>query len=403
MNILFVTHAPPDEPRDGARLIVYHLARLLAAEHSLYVCALLPAAERADVVRARLAERFTASALAPMPKRPRTVKWAEQARVQAPLWIRAHDVPAMRMNIASMLASYAIDVAHCDTGLMAQYADTLENIPRIVAPHDALTNALETQAAQAHSAMERMAARMQIRKMRRYESHAYAQFDRTVVVTARERDKLHAFAPHLNVAVIPNGVDADYFAPMPNTQETTDLAFVGVLNSVANSAAATYFATSILPRVWKTLPDATLTIVGREPPAQVRALAKDARIRVTGAVEDVRPYVAGARVVVCPMRASGGIKNKLLEALAMGKAVVATPEAAEGTDARDGQELVLAGEADAFAAACALLLGNPARRAELGTRARAWALKQSWQAVAEQYADLYETVVRERRAVTTPG
>ncbi len=392
MNILFVTHAPPDEPHDGARLIVHHLARQLAPRHTLYLCSLLPPGEDESEVRQRLGQ-FAASALVPLPTRSRPVKWAGQVGARAPLWVRTYDVPALRAALREMLRAQRIDLVHCDTGLMAQYADALAECPRVVAPHDALTGALETQARQALAPVARFAARMQVAAMRRYEREQYARFGRVIVVTERERQLLHSFAPALAVRVIPNGVDLEFYKPCPEVRWTADLGFLGVMDYIPNRAAVLFFTREVLPRIWRALPDATFRIIGKNPTREIRALARDARIQVTGTVADIRPHVAACRVMVCPMQGSGGIKNKLLEGLAMGKAVVATPEAVQGTDARDGVELRMAGTAEDLAVACVQLLREDAARERLERNARAWALGHSWAATAQRYLAVYRELV----------
>src|SRR5581483_5667234 len=319
MNILFVTHAPPLAPLDGASLILHHLARELAAPHTLYLCSLY-AGERPN--ETRLSEYFADVRLAPMPTRSWSVKWAESLNDSTPLWVRAYDVPALRLAVREMLDTYPIDVVHCDTGLMAQYVDVLHHAPHIVAPHDSLTRVLEQNAQIATRPLERMAARLQVDKMRRYEATTYPCFDRVVVVSAREREYLLSLAPALNVSVIPNGVHTDEFAPSAAPVIPYTLGFLGAMDYAPNRDAALDFAREILPRMQREIAEATFTIIGRNPRPDVCALANDPRIRVTGTVDDVRPYVAAQSVMVCPMRASGGIKNKVLEALAMGKPVV---------------------------------------------------------------------------------
>jgi glycosyltransferase involved in cell wall biosynthesis len=150
-----------------------------------------------------------------------------------------------------------------------------------------------------------------------------------------------------------------------------------------------FFVRQVLPRVWKQMPEATFTVIGRNPTRQIRALANDARIVVTGTVEDVRPLLAAQSVIVCPILEAGGIKNKMLETLAMGKAVVATPHAAEGLELEDGVQALLRGDATALADACLCALRDETSRTQLGAAARAWALEHTWRACAETYIRYY--------------
>lgn len=389
MNILFITHAPPGVPLDGARLITHYLARELAAGHRLYLVSLH---DEAELTHPQMREWFAATELIPLRNRPRFQKWATSLIDTMPLWARAYDVPAVHVTVRKMLVQYSIDMVHCDTGLMAQYVTDMGNTRRIVAPHDSLTRALEQQAQYSPDARIRFAAQFQKNKMRRYEADIYARFNRVVVVSNTERAYLRALSNKLEVCVIPNGVSTEDFAPSAEPETPNTLGFVGVMDVVPNQAAVLYFTREIFPRIRRAIPDATFTIIGRNPTPEIRGLA-GAHLRVTGTVDDVRPHIAAQSVIVCPMRAAGGIKNKLLEALAMSKAIVATPEAADGLDVQDGAQLMLADDTQAFAAACVRLLRDGAARAHLGQNARAWALEHTWSKSALAYVQLYREAI----------
>lgn len=392
MNILFVTHAPPFPPDDGARLIVANLARVWkqAGTHTLYVASLCE-----DERAAALTPWFDDVRLAQRQASGRGSKWAQSMGDPAPLWVRAYNSLALRRGIAELIRAHVIDVAHCDTGLMAQYADALAGVPRVAAPHDSLTHALELQARRAPRRLERFAARLQLEKMRRYEAAAYPAFHRVIVVTQREREQIERVAPSAVVRVIPNGIDTDYFAPMDVIERPDSIGLLGVMDYALNAAAALDFARDVLPLLWRERPQVTFTIIGRNPPQAVRALARDPRIRITGTVADVRPFLASQSIMVCPMPEAGGIKNKMLEALAMAKSIVATPQAAEGLAVRDGIEYAAAQTAHELASALLLLLNDAAQRQRLGAAGRAWALNHTWRATADAYLGVYREALCE--------
>ena len=387
MNILFVTHAPPSPPTDGARVIMHNLARVLSARHTLYL------ATFADANDVRAPIPFFAGAQFFLPRvMPRRQKWAYSFADALPLWVRAYASPELRAALSGMVTRAKIDVVHLDTGMMAQYADALA-VPTVLAPHDALSLQLQDRAKHSPHWWARAVMRVQYKKMLAYEKKYYPRATCVCVVTAREQEFLQTLAPRMRVRVIPNGVDTDFFAPQNITPAPHSLGFLGAMDYAPNQTAVMYFAQNILPRIWRAVPDATFTIIGRNPAREIYALAGDARIRVTGTVDDVRPHVAAQSVMVCPILAAGGIKNKLLEALAMGKAVVATRAAAQGASVRAAQELFLAEDENNFAAACVQLLNDAALRECLGQDARAWALTQSWQACAAQYEALYAEAI----------
>ncbi|TAH53256.1 MAG: glycosyltransferase [Chloroflexota bacterium] len=385
MNILFVTPAVPFPTTDGARLVVAQLARELSKRHSLYL-ATFAASEAND---AELARYFAKRCLVPRTVVPKWRKWAASLFDELPLAVRACDSDALRAAIRELVAREKIDLVHLDTGLMAPYIKCVTPLPTLLAPHDCLTHALLQARARAPSALERTAARLQAPKMRRYEASAYARATRIVVVSEREKQLVQELDPTLCARVIANGVDTDYFAPRPELEKEFQIGFHGVMNYVPNQAAALYFARQVMPLVWDKLPQATFTIIGRDPSRAVRALGRDSRIRVTGTVADVRPHLAASSVMVVPMLDAGGIKSKMLEAMAMGKAVVASPEAADGIDARAGEDFVAARDAGEFARVCVNLLGDSTERVRFEKNARAWALQHTWTNTAREYEKLY--------------
>jgi glycosyltransferase involved in cell wall biosynthesis len=263
----------------------------------------------------------------------------------------------------------------------------------VLATLDSLTLVLKQWQTTGPTLRDRAYARYQMQKMRRFEATQYLKGTRVCVVTAQEQRFLQSLAPTLSVSVISNGVDTDYFAPIRDAEKPAHIGFLGVMDYIPNRRAALYFAHEVMPRIWLQVPEAVFTIIGRNPTRDILALTKDPRICVTGTVEDVRPHVAEQQVMVVPMRETGGIKNKLLEAMAMGKALVTTPQGREGTDARHDQELFVASDADALADACVKLIREDSRRAELGVLARSWALAHSWKETAAQYLALYREAI----------
>lgn len=392
MHVLFVTPAPPFPPTDGARLIAANLARVLAREHTLTLACLT----QNEPVTADTARYFAHVQIVPKQPRTGTRKWLASLTDDLPFWVRECDSETMRMTLCELRAQVQFDVVHIDTGMMAQYVPELGRLPIVIAPHDSLSLALRQRNHSAPRWRERLLARLEYPKMKRYEATRYASGAQRIpvcVVTTSEKEYLLNLNSKLDVRVIPNGVDTDFFAPSAANPLPNTLGFGGVMEYPPNRAAALYFAREVMPRVWRDCPDAVFNVIGRDPSYEIRALANNSHIRVTGTVSDMRPHLAAQSVVVCPMQSAGGIKNKVLEALAMGKAVVATPEAIEGIDVRDGQELVVARDADGLAAVCLRLLNDETERRRLGETARAWACSQSWEACAAQYLEVYQEAI----------
>ena len=173
------------------------------------------------------------------------------------------------------------------------------------------------------------------RKLRAREADACREADLTIAVSEDDRRRLEELAPGIRAASIPTGVDTNYFMPDGRPERANRLVFSGSMDWHPNEDAVIYFADAILPRIRAEIPDATLTVVGRNPTARLREVAARAGIDVTGTVDDVRPSIGEAAVYVVPLRAGGGTRLKIFEALAMAKPVVSTTVGAEGLGARE--------------------------------------------------------------------
>ncbi len=385
MNLLFVTPTPPFPPRNGAELMVANLARGLASRHTLTLATLTaPPVVKTPQPYFQKAYFFAQSIA------PRWRKWAYSFFDALPLWARVGASAELRAALPEIAARENIHVAHLDTGIMAQYADALARTPTVLAAHDVLTPQLQARARRASDWRLRRLLRAQTPKMREYETRFYARATRVCVVTERERAALQALDAALSARVIPNGVDTVYFAPQATPVLSDSIGFLGAMDYAPNQAAALYFAKTILPRIAREQPNARFTVIGRNPSAEIRALTRDSRIRVSGTVDDVRPLVAAHSIMVAPMLDAGGMKFKTLEILALAKVLVATPAALEGIAARDGIELLVAQDANEFTKTCVEILRDETRRRALEKNARAWALRHDWTNTVAQYEALYQ-------------
>jgi glycosyltransferase involved in cell wall biosynthesis len=193
------------------------------------------------------------------------------------------------------------------------------------------------------------------------------------------------------VPIVP-GVDTDVLVPLARPAGTHDLVFVGSMHYLPNVDAAVFFVEQVLPRIAREIPDVTFTIVGSRPTMAVRRLTANPRVRVTGAVEDVRPYYAAAAATVIPLRIAGGVRMKILEAMALAMPIVSTTIGAEGLGLQGGRELLLADDAQGLADAAVRILRDPALAGMLSANARAEALRRSWTAVGASLEAVYDSI-----------
>jgi len=220
--------------------------------------------------------------------------------------------------------------------------------------------------------------------------------DRVLTVSETDRDAFASFVEPGKLAVIPTGVDVDYFHPTPVEETANSLVFTGSMDWLPNEDAILYFVDAVLPLIKKQCPEISLEVVGRSPSRKLQALAaREGSLRLTGWVEDIRPFVARGSVCIVPLRIGGGTRLKIFEAMAMSKAVVSTSVGAEGLPVQSGANIIVADTPGDFAQSVVSLLCDPSQRRRLGTSARALVQeKYSWPKVAESFASaLRDTII----------
>jgi glycosyltransferase involved in cell wall biosynthesis len=243
----------------------------------------------------------------------------------------------------------------------------------------------------------------QWQKLRRYEAEILHAADATVAVSEADKQAMQRIAPHAGITVVSNGIDLQEYRPTganPDPGARPKLVFTGKMDYRPNIDAALWFGREVLPLVAAQQPNVLLQLVGMNPHARLDELRSDPHVEITGAVEDTRPYIAGAAVYVIPMRVGGGTRFKALEAMALGKAIVSTSLGVEGIPVASGSELLLADTPPDFAAAVLHLLedqrGGGSLSRGLGALARAFVERQyGWQSIIPQLDIVYQQVLQQ--------
>ena len=231
--------------------------------------------------------------------------------------------------------------------------------------------------------------------VRQYERVIYADFDYHTIISKQDRDRLALPYPR-SVHVIPNGVDVDYFSPM-ETQQKWTVVFVGNMGYAPNVEAAEYLVRKIMPIVWQSMPEATVCLAGARPAPSVKALAGK-RVTVTGWIEDVRPYYAGASVFVAPMQSGMGLQNKILEAMAIGTPCITTPIVNNAIRAEVGKEIMVGANARSISDLILYAAKDAKLRSDLSKAGRNFVEREfSWK---KQNHDLKELLQNEREYFT---
>lgn len=311
-----------------------------------------------------------------------------------PYAIAKYRSAAFRRKLNALLRDTAFDLIVCDFLFPAVNLREHLPCPAVVFTHNVESEIWRRHAETQTSVVGRLLYRAQHRRMLRYEGRTLGRFDGVVAVSDADRHtfgRLFPAALRQPVHVVPTGVDTAFFAPPsgdagstgPSPAGSRELVFTGSMDWLPNQDAMLFFCREVLPIVRRAEPGIRLSIVGRAPTPAVRKLADEAGVRVTGRVDDVRPFMHEAAVYVVPLRIGGGTRLKIFEAMAMGKAVVSTTVGAEGLPVSSDEHILLADGPQAFARAVVDLVRDVDRRRQLETAARALVVANyDWSAVA---------------------
>ncbi|PYR44338.1 MAG: group 1 glycosyl transferase [Acidobacteria bacterium] len=389
----------------GGKLRTWHLMRHLARRHEItYLAFAEPDTPASDVDGMReVAARVETIARSEPAKG--TLRFYADAAMHVidplPYAVGKYRSRAFRQRVEALVAERPFDVIVCDFLFPAVNLPKRLPCPAVIFTHNVESEIWRRHAETKSRWLGRMLYGAQYRRMLRYEGRTLARFDGVLAVSdvdGQTFTRLYPGAVKQPVHVVQTGVDTDYFTPQSRNPQSrnpqsairnTHLVFTGSMDWLPNEDAMQFFCRDVLPLVRAEAPDTTLTIVGRAPTPAVKRLADDhAGVRVTGRVDDVRPFVRDAAVYVVPLRIGGGTRLKIFEAMAMGKAVVSTTVGAEGLPVVDGTHVVLADDPRGFADAILRLMRDPATRGALEASARALVLERyDWSAVAGQLED----------------
>lgn len=413
MRILFTVPYPPSP----IRVRSYNFIRGLAARgHEVTVATVWrDEAERADV------ERLTAEGLevSAQPLSAIRSAWNCLRAIPSgePLQAAFCWQPALAAALSERLRSRQVDVIHVEHLRGARYALALlsqartHQVPIIWDSVDCISHLFEQTLKHSSSLKGRWMARLDLARTRRFEARVPLRFDRILATSTVDAAHLMSLmgdnpgvAPAMlpTVDVVPNGVDLDYFTSDGGPRDPATLVFTGKMSYHANVTAALTLLRDIMPRIWSQRPDVKLIIVGKKPPKAVRDLADryPTRVTVTGFVPDIRPYLWRSTIAVAPLSYSAGTQYKVIEAMACGTPVVASPQAASGLNAKFGEELLVSNSAESQAHDILSLLADRERRARLGRAGRTYVERHhSWRSTAEQLETIYAVELHTKQAL----
>ncbi len=395
MNILVIDRAPPCNLMQGNALIGQHLFSRLRHHNLTLVCP-APIGEHPHY-QAELSKLFQEVHLVPRNQPiPTLMGLIEPVLAQVGVGFRGKveiaAVSAFQATVQRLLSQKTFDVIHTRQLPMAAIIGPIDHPAKLL-------ELVDSETLQAARRVRPGAPKTRLRAVmaRVLEQRAVRLFHACTSVAEPDARVIRMLAPNVPVYVTPNGVDADYFAPLDLPEQPDTVVFTGAMSFPPNITAVLYYYQHILPLIRHERPQVQLIIAGRDPAPEIAALGDDPFVTVTGYVDDMRPWLAQSCVMICPMRSGSGIKNKVLEALAMARPVVATTLGIEALEVTNQRDLVIADQPAEFAAAVLRLLHDPAARKRLGTAGRELVMRRyTWEACAATYDTIFMRLTQGR-------
>lgn len=403
MKILFLSQIIPYPPHGGVLQRGYNLLREIGKYNEVHLLAfhhtdILGTAEQVEESRRELERHCASVRYFPLwPKRSvahKLVGFGLGFVYPRPFSVLAHQSSACRDAMREILGSHAIDLVHVDTIGLAPYRKFAGELPCALTHHNIESQLMARRAEFETSALRKYYVGLQARRLRDYEATQSPLFATNIVMSPIDQATLLRIAPGAATAIVPNGVDTEYFTPATEGHEKAAI-YTGGMNMYANKDAVLHFVQEIWPHILRQHPDAKFYAIGQDPPGELQEHAsRDPSVVVTGYVDDVRPYVRKAAVYVVPLRVGGGTRLKVLDALAQGKAIVSTSVGCEGINVVDGKNIFIEDRVERFADRVSALFADADMRRTLGLAARELAESSyGWTAIGADLQALYEGLV----------
>jgi glycosyltransferase involved in cell wall biosynthesis len=410
LRILFITPYLGSPAYSGAQRRLEGLMRGLASRHHVSVVSFVEPVDDAASCSIRATRRYCGEVtVVPNHRYALTTRQKRLLQLRSLVSSRSFESfvyrsPALRYAIAGLLESGSYDVVnfefmHMAVNLPETGGKQRRNTILVLDEHNIEYDLVRRMAGSGAGLDRTLYSVVDSRKLRREEREAWRRFDGCTTTSERDEDIVRREMPGLRTAVVPNAVDVEFFrtSRANNVEEPRTVLFFGRLDYHPNLDGLRFFLNDIFPRLRARHPDVRLRIVGLSIP-EIAARA-GAGVEVVGLVDDIRPHLDRASVVVAPLRIGGGTRFKILEAMAMEKAVVSTSVGAEGIDARDGTEILVADAPDCFAAHVGRLFESEALRRRMGQAARSLiARRYSWDHSVDRLEQFYDQLLEHNRS-----
>lgn len=399
VKVLFISDYLPYPPISGDRIRIYNLIRRVARQHQVSLVGFLQTLDEADGV-SHMQEFCYRVETVNLPRRHKLARLPGLLRyvlTGKPFDFEFLSSGELADKIWRLSSRDDFDIVHIEQSRMALYLEALPSGVRpkcVLAFQNVASSQYERISNIELTPARRIRARLHSRMLRRWEPRYAERFDRCVTVSEVDQRLLLLANPSLQVDVVPNGVDTQLYQPLALEGTQPALLLIGNMSYAPCADGAIWFCNRILPHIRGFLPEVQVWIVGISPPPQVVGLSGDG-VHVTGRVEDVVPYYRRSTVSVVPLRAGGGTRLKILEAMALGRPVVSTAIGCEGLDVEDGQHLLIADAPEQFAEKTVRLVTDKVLYKRIVTEARRLVVTEyDWDVIARRLMNVYSKAMR---------
>lgn len=375
-KVLWLSHFVPFPPKGGNLQRSYNLIKELSKYHDVTLYSfnqskVIGTDSLLDDAKKHFSDFCTVAEVLPIPSESSSFKRALLLlkgllpwRTYTISWLESKE---FALKLQALLANKNFDIIHVDTISLAPYVSHLKNVKLVLNHHNIESAMMLRRTENETNLLKKFYFYQEGVKLQRLERRICNKFDLNITCSDLDSERLKTTTGVTECLSIPNGVDLDYFQPRTVPVKPKSLVFAGGLSWYPNLDAMTFFLKSVWPDLVKQIPGISLTVIGKNPPEWMMDMQKEySNLKVTGFVDDVRPYISEAEIYICPIKDGGGTKLKVLDSLAMGKPLVADPIACEGIDVVNNHSVVFASSPSEYIETIRQLINNSATRAELG-------------------------------------
>jgi len=387
MRILVLDEEFPWPLNTGKRMRSFNLLSRIAAKHELYYLAY--GETDSESSNALMKNRMNPIAVArKIPAKSGPMFYLRLLANLTSPWpyiVSSHYSRLYDKTVKEVIKEKRPDMIICEWTPYAVFVRDIDKIKKVIVAHNVETLIWKRYYENEKNPAKRWYIGIQRDKLERFENEAFGTVDGITAVSEIDAGSIREIKDRTPVNVVENGVDLDYFKSENNDTEPDSMVFVGTMDWRPNQDAVSYFAQEVFPLIRKNRPDAKVIFVGRKPPQEIKALNDIPGVTVTGSVDDVRPYMQKGAVYVVPLRIGGGTRLKILDAMAMKKAIVSTSVGAEGLEVSEDENILLADTAERFAEQIERLMDDAELRHRMGEDGRQLVEERyGWDRLAER-------------------